>query len=89
MSVRIRYKHLGDSVYESIQNFLTKDGQLLKAGYNTVDKVFFIKQDSNVIKMQGYNNIHMAKINIKKALKEYGIVFTDEVRRKKVADETS
>jgi hypothetical protein len=63
--------------------YLTRDGVLLKSVYDTNDKTIkLVDTEGSVVFNSVYTNVHSAKINLKKTLKELGVPFTDEVRRK-------
>lgn len=85
MSTRIRYKETSPGVFVSVQSFLTRDGALLKASINTTFKVvtLFAEGEQEASFQSNYVSMHSAKLLLKKQLKELGVVFTDEVRRKK------
>ena len=85
MSTRIRYKEVAPGVFVSVQKFLTPDGLLLSAYINTSFKaVTLVAEGADSASFQAsYTSMHSAKLLLKKQLKAMGVVFTDEVRRKK------
>lgn len=87
MNTRIRYKQISPGLYESVQSFLHKDGALVKAWYSVADKTLGIaRADGDASGWQDveqFTSVHAAKLRLKAKLKNYGVNFLDEVRRKK------
>ena len=88
MSTRIRYRKTNqEGILESVQRFQhpTETAQRLKVFLNTKENKWTVVDDTtDLVQASGHQvNLQRMKIEVKKALGELGIVFSDEKRKGK------
>lgn len=83
---RIRYKRMSDGTFDvqTVQQFLLPNGSLCVGSFDPVTgQAALLTLDGAVISSSPVKGFGHAKVWVKTALKESGVTFYEEVRKKK------
>ncbi len=89
---RIKYEKNDQGIYTSHKEFLANNGILVQVQINTVNLTVSVMQVTgsgmySVVETTSYGTFTEAKKTAKALLQKFGVVFFDEIRKKKPAKE--